>query len=112
MALLAPFFLLWPDIRILYFIQVVGYAVAGLILYCVVADRRPHLAPWFLLAFYLNPTLHDVVLYELRRITLAVPYLALAVYALYKDERKLLLIAVFFALLTKEEIGILVAGIG
>ncbi len=112
MALLAPFLWLVPDPRILFFIQVVGFAAAGLLLYKIVNDKYPQIAPWFLLAFYLNHDLHQVVLYELRRITLAVPYLALIAYSLHAKNRRLLLIGIFFALLCKEEVGLIVFGVG
>lgn len=112
MALLAPFLWLVPDPRTLFFIQVVGFAGAGLLLYKIVYDKYPQLAPWFLLAFYLNHDLHQVALFELRRITLAIPYLALIAYSLHTKNRRLLLLGIFFALLCKEEVGLVVFGVG
>jgi uncharacterized membrane protein len=111
-TLLAPLFWLWPDGRILYIVQTVGIAVAGLLLYRIVRDKHPKIAPWFLLAFFLNPALHEVTLLELRRVTLAMPYLALAMLALYKKQRRLLLFGLVLALLCKENIGLLVAMVG
>ncbi|HCB49311.1 MAG TPA: hypothetical protein DEP47_07280, partial [Chloroflexi bacterium] len=92
MALLSPLLLIWSDVRILFLAQLVGIAVSGLLLYKIVEDKHPLLAPIFLLAFYLNPLLHQVTLLELRRVTLAVPFVALALYGLYKDKRWLMLI--------------------
>jgi hypothetical protein len=77
-----------------------------------VEDKHPLLAPFFLLAFYLNPVLHQVTLLELRRVTLAMPFLALALYGLYKDKRWLMLVGIVLALLVKEDIGLIVAMIG
>ncbi len=112
MALLTPFLWLVPDPRILFFIQVVGFATAGLLLYKIVYDKYPQIAPWFLLAFLLNHDLHQVALFELRRITLAIPYLALIAYSLHAKNRRLLLLGIFFALLCKEEVGLIVFGVG
>lgn len=112
MALLSPLFLIWSDVRIIYLYQVLGYTVAGLLLYKIVYDRRPALAFVFLLAFFLNPTLHEVALFELRRVTLAVPFVALSLYGLHKENRVLMLIGVILTLLTKEDMGLIVFGIG
>jgi uncharacterized membrane protein len=112
MALLSPLFLIWSDPRMLFLVQAVGMAVAGWFLYLIVRDRHPRLAPWFLLSFYLNPALHEMTLYEFRRITLAVPYLALALYALYARKRWLMLLGLGMALLCKEDIGFIVFMVG
>jgi uncharacterized membrane protein len=108
MALLSPLFIVWSDIRALFLIQTAGLAIAGLLLYRIVHLKRPALAPWFLLAFYLNPALHEVALVEFRRVTLAVPFLALALYALFTRKKWLLAIGLAFALLCKENIALIV----
>jgi uncharacterized membrane protein len=112
MALLSPLLLIWSDVRVLFLAQLVGIAVSGLLLYKIVEDKHPLLAPIFLLAFYLNPMLHQVTLLELRRVTLAMPFVALALYGLYKDKRWLMLIGLGLALLVKEDMGLIVAMIG
>ena len=81
-ALAAPLLRLVPDERLLFLIQALNVAVAGLLLYAMFRRLRPSLAPWFLLAFFLNPALHEVTLFEVRRIVFALPFLALALYAL------------------------------
>ncbi len=112
MVLLSPLFLVWSDVRILYLVQTIGVAIGGLFLFKIVRVKHPTVAPWFLLAFYLNPALHEVALIELRRVTLAIPYLALALYALYTKKRRLMVAGLFFALLCKENIGLLVFMVG
>jgi uncharacterized membrane protein len=74
MALLAPLFLIWSNVRVLFVFQAAGLAAAGLILYLIVRTRHPLAALGFLAAFYINPALHEVALVEFRRITLAVPF--------------------------------------
>ena len=112
MALLSPLFLVWPDVRALFLVQTVGLAVAGFVLYKIVNLRRPALAPWFLLAFYMNPALYQVALVEFRRVTLAVPFLALALYGLYVRKRALTAVGLAFALLCKENIALIVFMVG
>jgi len=112
MAALSPLLLLWDDVRVLFIAQAVGVAVGGLLLYRIVYERRPALAPWFLLAFYLNPAVHHITTFELRRISLAVPWLALALYALSARRRGLLALGLAVALLCKENVGFVVFTFG
>jgi uncharacterized membrane protein len=112
MALASPILHLFPNERILFLIQVVNVVVASLLLYLIFQDKRPKLAPWFLLAIFLNPALHEVTLFEFRRIVFALPFLALALYALSKHNRWLMLVGLLLALLAKEEIGFFVFMIG
>jgi uncharacterized membrane protein len=112
MALLSPLFLIWNDIRMLFLAQAIGLAVAGLFLHRIVQTKHPQLATWFLLAFYLNPALHEVALVEVRRVTMAVPFLALALYALYTRRRVCMVVGLFLALLCKENVGLLVFMVG
>jgi uncharacterized membrane protein len=112
MAFLSPLYLLWSNVRVLFFVQIIGLSVAGLLLSKIVQFRHPALAPWFSLAFYLNPALHEVALVEFRRVTLAVPFLALALYALYARKRALMAIGLACALLCKENIALIVLMVG
>ncbi len=112
MAALSPLFLLWSDIRMLFLAQAIGLAVSGLFLYQIVHIKRPKLAPWFLLAFYLNPALHEVALVDFRRVTMAVPFLAMALYGLYVRKRGLMALGLALALLCKEDIGVVVMAVG
>ncbi len=112
MASLAPLFLLYSDARVLLVVQVVCVAVTGLILQAMVRRDHPALAPWFLLAFYLNPALHEVTLTEFRRVTLAMPLIATALYALYTGRRRLMAVALALALLGKENVALVVLAMG
>jgi len=93
-------------------VHVLGLAVAGLLLAEIVRREHPGLAPWFSLAFYLNPALHEVTLTEVRRVTFAVPYLALACYALYTRRRVWMAVGLGVALLCKENIAVVVFAVG
>ncbi|MGB3716251.1 MAG: DUF2079 domain-containing protein [Candidatus Promineifilaceae bacterium] len=112
LSLLSPLLLIWSDVRILFLAQTVSVAATGVILYRIVEDRHRTLAPWFLLAFYLNASLHTVSLYELRRVTFAMPFIALMFYGLLKNRKGPLLVGIVFSLLIKEDLGLIVAMVG
>lgn len=112
MALLAPLFLVWSNVRVLFVVQAVGLAIAGLLLYAISRVKQPIVALGFLLAFYLNPALHEVALVEFRRITLAVPFLAMAYYGLYAHRRGWMVVGLILALLCKEDVALLVLMVG
>jgi uncharacterized membrane protein len=112
MALLAPLFWVWSNVRVFFVVQAVGLAVAGLFLYAIPRKQHPLVALGFLLAFYLNPALHEVALVEFRRITLAVPFLAMAYYGLYARRRSWMAVGLICALLCKEDVALLVLMVG
>ena len=118
MALLSPLFLIWSDVRVLFVVQVLGVAVAGLFLQNILRQNEtvrvhcPALPLGFLVAFYLNPAVHEVTLFEFRRIVLAVPYLALALYALHARKRWMMAFGLGMALLCKEDVGFIVFMVG
>lgn len=112
LALLSPLILIWSDIRILFLAQTIGVAATGLILYKIVETKHRALAIWFLLAFYLNASLHNVALFELRRVTFAMPFIALMFYGLYREKKAPLIVGIVFSLLIKEDLGLIVAMVG
>ena len=112
MALLAPLLLIWSDERLLLIVQVLSVVASGLILASILYRSYPRLTPFFLLAFYLNPAVQTLTLFEFRRVVLVMPFLALALWALDRQKKKLLLAALLVALLGKEDIGLFVAGVG
>lgn len=112
MALLAPLLLLWPDERVLLVAQVLSVAAAGLFLALILYRRHQRLALLFLLAFYLNPAVHTLTLFEFRRVVLVMPFLALALLALDRHKKWLMLAALILALSGKEDIGLFVVGVG
>jgi len=62
-------------------------------------------------AWYLNPFLHEVNLSEFRRITPAVFLIALALYGLVENRRKLLIFGLLSALLFKESVAVVVIAV-
>lgn len=112
MIALSPFLLIWNDPRIFPLVKTIGLAASGLFLYKIVRSKHPGLALCFLLSYYLNSALSEIALLELRRIPLAMPFLALALYALSTKKRRLMVISLFIALLAKENMAIIVVMFG
>ena len=110
--LLSPALWLWEDPRIFFLIQAAGLATTGVILWLIARHAAPRWAIPLTAIFFLNPALHEVAVNELRRITLATPFIALALYGLYFQKKKTLLIGLFFALLCKEDVAIIIFAIG
>jgi uncharacterized membrane protein len=112
MAALSPLLLIWDNVRVLFLVQTVSVATTGLLLYRIVRARHAALAPWFLLAFYLNPAVLETTVFEFRRVVLAMPFLGMALWALYARRRRLMAVGLVLALLCKENVGLVVFMVG
>ncbi len=112
LALLAPLYWVWPDVRMLLLAQSLALALAGLPLYWLARQVVKGLAPLVLVAFYLNPELHLVNLSDFHEIALVTPFVALALYALLQARYPLLLLSLFLALCCKEDMAIVVMSFG
>ncbi|MFK7805550.1 MAG: DUF2079 domain-containing protein [Anaerolineae bacterium] len=110
--LLSPALLIWEDPRVFFLLQTAALAATGVILWLIARKATPRWALLLTGVFFLNPTLHEVSINELRRITWATPFIALALYGLYFRKNKPLLIGLFFALLAKEDVGIIIFAVG
>ena len=114
LAAFAPLWVVWPDPSLLLVTQAVVVALGALPVFWL---ARKHLgsqraALGFALAYLLYPPVQWLVLDDFHAVALACPFLLFAFW--YVDEDRLVPFAVFAALavLTKEEIGFVVAGIG
>jgi len=115
MALASPFVVLFRSERVLFLVQAVNAAATGLILYRLFQQQQPqhpHLALWFLLAYYLNPALHGITLFEVRRIVFGMPFLALGLYGLGTGHRGTMILGLAVAMLAKESVSLYVAMAG
>jgi len=112
LAILAPLFWVAPDARTLIVVEMIVLGIAILPAYARLRVRYPALAPFLILAFVLNPLLHQTALEEFHEVMLAVPPIVLAVYALRHDQMPLLLLALALTLLVREDMGIYVASFG
>ncbi len=112
MAVWSPLMAVWPDERLLFLIQAVNVAATGLILHRLFKRLAPERAIWFLLIFYLNPALHRLALFEVRRIVFGMPFLALGLYGLVARRRWVLVAGLGVAMLAKESVALYVVMIG
>ena len=114
LALLAPFWLVWPSPHMLLALQAVVTALGALPLFWL---ARKHIgsggaALALALAYLLAPALHWQTLSEFHAVALATPLLLFAIW--YLDEGRLVPFAIFAALAcaTKEHVGLIVAALG
>jgi uncharacterized membrane protein len=112
MAAWSPLMAIWADERLLFLIQAVNVAAAGLILHRAFKTAAPRAATWALLLFYLNPALHRLALFEVRRIVFGMPFLALALYGLVARRRWVLLLGISVAMMAKESVALYAVMIG
>ena len=114
LAVFAPLWWIWPSPEMLLVVQAVAVALGALPVFWLarkhLAGDRAGLA--FALVYLLYPATEWLTLNEFHPVALACPLLLFAFW--YLDEDRLLLFAVFAALAmtTKEEVGLVVAGLG
>lgn len=112
LAFVAPAYWVWSDVRALLAIQTLALALAGLPIYWLARRVDAWLAPFILLAFYLNPAMHLINLSDFHEIALVTPFVSLSVFALVRRRYPLMTVSLFFALLCKEDIAILTLAFG
>jgi uncharacterized membrane protein len=114
LAAFAPLWWIWPSPEMLLVVQAVAVALGALPVFWLarkhLAGDRAGLA--FALVYLLYPATEWLTLNEFHPVALACPLLLFAFW--YLDEDRLLLFSVFgaLAMTTKEEVGLVVAGLG
>jgi uncharacterized membrane protein len=114
LAAFAPLWWIWPSPDMLLAVQAVAVALGALPVFWLghkhLRAERAGLA--FALAYLLYPATEWLTLNEFHPVALACPFLLFAFW--YLDENRLLPFSVFavLAMTTKEEIGLVVAGLG
>ncbi len=114
LAALAPLWVVWPSPDLLLVVQAVSVSLGALPVFWLAGKhlRSQRAGLGFALAYLLYPATQWLTLNEFHPVALACPLLLYAVW--YLDEGRLLPFAVFglLAATTKEEIGLVVAGLG
>ena len=114
LAAFAPLWWIWPSPELLLTVQAIVVALGALPVFWLarkhVGSERAGLA--FALVYLLYPATEWLTLNEFHPVALACPFLLFAFW--YLDEDRLVPFAVFavLAMTTKEEIGLVVAGLG
>jgi uncharacterized membrane protein len=113
LAILVPFYSIWPDARLLLIFQTVALAAGAIPLYAFARRRLgPGMALLTVLAYFLFPPLHSVALFDFHAIALAVPLLMAAGVALIDERPRATVIWLALALLAKEEVAVIAVGFG
>ncbi len=112
LALYAPLYWIWPDVRILFITQSILLGGAGFFIYWHFRRQAPWLGLAVFAAYLMHPLLHQVNLVEFRRLTLAVFAISFAIYHLLRRQYGWMALGLALALLSKEDMSLLVAAIG
>ena len=109
-----PFYAVYPSVGWLIGAQALAIAVAAWPVFLLgqrvlQSDKAAFLLA---LAFLVNPFVLNAGAWDFHPITLAVPFIALAMLGIESKNYKLVLLSVFFILLCKEHLGVLVVGLG
>ncbi|MCD6286364.1 MAG: DUF2079 domain-containing protein, partial [Anaerolineae bacterium] len=112
LALYAPLFWIWPNVRLLFIAQSILMAGAGFLIYRFMRDDHPWLGVAVYAAYLMHPSLHQVTLVEFRRLTLAVFATSLALSLMLRRRHGWMVVALAVALLCKEDLAFTVVCVG
>ncbi len=112
LILLAPFYILWSDPKMLLLIQTIILGFGALFVYLISKNilKNNNLSLVFAVIFLFNPAVELTNLYDFHPVALATTFLLAAFYFLIKNKHFLLVIFLVLAGITKEQIWI-IAGI-
>jgi len=114
LVLLAPFYLLWQDPRMLLIIQTIILAMGALFIYLlgIHVTKNKLLGCCFAALFLLNPSVEYSNLYDFHGVVLATTFLLGAFYFLKTRKDVLFVLFLILSGITKEEVWIIVALFG
>ncbi len=114
LVLLAPFFLIWNDVRMLLVLQSVVVGLGGVAVYLISKKvlKKEWLAAVLSLVYLLNPGLQWTNMYDFHGVSMAMTFLLFAVYFAMVKKWRQYWIFVILAMLTKEQIPLLVSMMG
>lgn len=114
LILLAPFYAIWTDPRMLLLIQTIVVDCGSLFVYLIAKDviKNKPFALVFALAFLVNPSIQRANLYDFHAVTLSTTFL-LATYYFYRLKKYMwFLLFAFLAGISKEEVWLLISLFG
>lgn len=114
LILLAPFYFLWEDPRMLLIIQAVVVGLGAIFVYLLAKDALRHKLLTLMLSasYLLNPALQRATIYDFHAVTLATTFLLGAFYFLTKKSYRWFLFFAVLAAITKEQIWAIIALFG
>lgn len=112
LALFAPLYWIWPDVRLLFVAQSLLLGGAGFLIYWFFRRDNPWLGLAVFAAYLMHPSLHQVNLMEFRRITLAVFATSFALYHMLRRRYGWMALGLALALLSKEDMSLTAVAFG
>lgn len=114
LILLAPFYLIWQDPRMLLLIQTVAIGLGALFVYLIARDviQNKTISLLFALSYLLNPWIERQNLYDFHAVTLATPLLLGAYFFVEKKKYVWFGIFLLLAALTKENVFLIASFFG
>ena len=112
LALFAPLYWIWSDIRLLFIMQSLLLGGAGFLIYWYFRHDKPWLGLVVFAAYLMHPALHQVNLVEFRRLTLAVFGTSFAVYHMLRRRYAWMAVGLALALLSKEDMAFVAIAAG
>ena len=111
---LSPFYLIWEDPRMLLLIQTFILSLGGIFIYLIAKHviKNKLLATTLALCFYLNPAVAYTNLYDFHAVTLATTFLLAAFYFILKKKWGFVIMFLFIAGITKEQVWAITALLG
>lgn len=114
LAVLAPIYLVWDDVRMLLIIQSVFLALGAIPTFLIgqYVLKNNLYALVIAVLYLLNPNMQWTNMYDFHGVALAIPLLLFTFYFALRKQWKWYALFAFFSILTKEEIPLMIAMIG
>ena len=114
LILLSPFYLIWTNPKMLLLIQSLIISFGGIFVYLISREvlKNKTISLALALAFYLNPAIQHANLYDFHGVVLGTTFLLAAFYFILKKNWWLVLLFLFLAGITKEQVWAITAIFG
>lgn len=114
LVLLAPFYYIWSDPKMLLLIQAVVVGLGAIFVYLLARDllQNKLLALTLAGSYLLNPSVQRATIYDFHAVTLTTTFLLGAFYFIYKKRYGWFIIFAILAGITKEQIWLIIAFLG
>lgn len=114
LPLLAPLYWIWSDVRMLLIFQAVWISLSSLAVYGIARKRSLSFFVAFSIAFSYSIFygIQSAVLFDFHPVVIGVGLLAWLAYFLESGKRKLFIVTLVLLLLTQENMGLALAGLG
>lgn len=114
LILLAPFYALWQDPRMLLLIQSVVIATGAMFVYLIAKEvlKSKNLSLVFAFAYLINPSVQRANMYDFHAVVLATTFLLATFYFLLKKKYWLFIVFAILSAICKEQIWLIIALFG